>query len=257
MPRKPRVHSATSIYHVIIRGNNKQPIFEDSEDYLYFKHRLLFYKDKCDCKIYAYCLMSNHVHLLIKSGPDGISSFMKRLSNSYVYWFNNKYRRIGHLFQDRFKSEPVESESYFKVVLRYIHNNPVKAGIVSHCKDYPYSSYSEYMHTSSIADTKFALELFDRKTFSEYHSKPNNDSCLELVEKNTWQLTDSDAIVLIKNLFPSIGLSSFISLAKSIRNSCIQTLRQKGLSINQISRLTGISFSIVARAMTFPSCHTS
>ena len=114
----------------MLRGINQQQIFEDEEDNLRFLETLFKYKQQCGYEIYAYCLMGNHVHILLKEGKEDLTLVLKRIAGSYVYWYNWKYHRSGHLFQDRFKSEPVENDIYFLTVIRYIHQNPVKAGVI-------------------------------------------------------------------------------------------------------------------------------
>ena len=140
MPRNARLHSQSSIYHVMLRGINKQQIFYDEDDRDYFLETLKRYKHISDFKLYAYCLMGNHVHLLIGEGKERLSGIFKRIGSSFVYRYNLKYERSGHLFQDRFKSEPVESDRYFMTVLRYILQNPVAAGLCSTPSEYQYSS---------------------------------------------------------------------------------------------------------------------
>jgi len=129
LARRARVRSNTGIYHVMIRGINRQAIFEDDEDRIRFIDTLREYKDISKYEIYGYCLMDNHIHLLIKEIDESISLIIKRISSSYVHWYNTKYERLGHLFQERFRSEVVEDDGYFLTVLRYIHQNPVKAKI--------------------------------------------------------------------------------------------------------------------------------
>ena len=104
MPRKPREKSSTGIYHVILRGINGQVIFEDHEDFEKFLQTIIKYKDVSEYEIYAYCLMSNHVYLLIKEGKEDLGIVFRRIGARYVYWYNWKYNRRGHLFQDRYKS---------------------------------------------------------------------------------------------------------------------------------------------------------
>ena len=242
MARTRRKQSSTGIYHVMIRGNNHQLLFEEQEDYEYFLSKLEYYQNKFGCKVYAYCLMDNHVHLLMKAGKIGISNFMKRLQNAYVYWFNNKYHRVGHLFQGRFKSEPVETEKYFVTVIRYIHYNPVKAGIVTRCCDYQYSSYNEYIHHGgSITSTSLCLSITGNQGFIEFHKSAGSDECLDISSNTRWYLTDSAAIQYIKSVINSSSVSDILSMPAKIRNSLIRNFRNHGLSIHQISRLTGIS----------------
>lgn len=107
VPRQARRKSESGIYHIILRGINQQQIFEDEEDSYRFLETLSKYKEQCGYEIYAYCLMGNHIHILLKEGKENLTLVLKRIAGSYVYWYNWKYRRSGHLFQDRFKSEPV------------------------------------------------------------------------------------------------------------------------------------------------------
>ena len=153
MPRKAREGSGTGVFHVMMRGINHQNIFEDTEDYYQFINTLdrmrVRYDDEgnpcgSNCTYYAYCLMNNHFHLLIREREETVGETVKRIASSYVYYYNRKYLRDGHLFKERFRSEPVNDMAYFTTLLRYIHQNPVKAGIVEHVKDYEYSSWGEY-----------------------------------------------------------------------------------------------------------------
>lgn len=119
MPREGRKKSKTGVYHIMLRGINRQTIFEDDEDRFKFLETLRKYKDISQYRLYSYCLMDYHVHLLLRETEESISEAIKRISSSYVYWYNLKYERIVHLFQDRFKSERVENTFYFLTVLRY------------------------------------------------------------------------------------------------------------------------------------------
>ncbi len=107
--------------------------------------------------------MGNHLHLLIKEGKEILSNTMKRIGASYVYWYNWQYNRKGHLFQDRFKSEAVEDDAYFLTVLRYIHQNPQKAGLTDDIASYKWSSYKEYTSKKTIVNIDFVLSLFDKE----------------------------------------------------------------------------------------------
>ena len=103
--------SDSCIYHVMLRGINRQDIFEDEEDFLRFLAVLKECKEISGYELYAYCLMANHIHLLIRTGKEPLDLIFKRLGSRFVYWYNLKYRRTGHLFQDRYRSEPVEDDS--------------------------------------------------------------------------------------------------------------------------------------------------
>lgn len=145
MPRYPRVKGAYCTYHVIQRGVERRPIFLDDRDRLRFLDTLVRMKGKYNYKIYGYCLMGNHTHLIIDSHGSDISIIMKSVNVSYAMYFNRKYRRCGHLFQDRFKSEVVDDDRYLLELSRYIHLNPVRAGMVRNAADYTWSSYRTYI----------------------------------------------------------------------------------------------------------------
>lgn len=243
MPRQARKQSATGIYHIMLRGINRQQIFEDNEDRERFLETLENYKDLCGYKIYAYCLMGNHIHILLKEGSESLTQALKRIAGSYVYWYNWKYHRCGHLFQDRFKSEPVEDDGYFLTVLRYIHQNPVKAKMCRLAEEYPYSSMNAYLTHSVLVDTTLALSMLPDAQFIDYHREANDDKCMEMDEH--FRLTDEDAKLLILKIAKCKNAADFQQLDVAKRNVCIHKLHEKGLSIRQISRLTGISKRIV------------
>ncbi|HHY25099.1 MAG TPA: transposase, partial [Clostridiaceae bacterium] len=113
----------------MLRGINGQVIFHDNKDYEKLIQTIKEIKEISKYEVYAYCLMTNHVHLLIKERNEDLGIVFRRIGAKYVYWYNHKYKRRGYLFQDRYKSEAVESDEYLLTVLRYIHQNPVKAGI--------------------------------------------------------------------------------------------------------------------------------
>ncbi len=252
MPRSARKKSSSGIYHIVLRGINKQRIFEDDEDNRYFLEKLKTYKDISGYEIYAYCLMSNHVHLLMKEGEEPLSTAFRRIGASYVYWYNWKYSRAGHLFQDRFKSEPVEQDEYFLTVMRYIHQNPLKAGIVKEIQEYPWSSYREYSQKPVICDTKFALNMFSLepkkalRAWVKFNQEKNNDQCLEY--DNGARLNDSEAAALIKSVANVKKPGDIQTYKKQKRNEVIKLLKEKGLSIRQIERLTGVSFGVIRGA---------
>lgn len=251
MPRHARKISNTGVYHIMLRGINRQTIFEDEED----KERLLEtiqkYKEVSQYQIYAYCIMSNHIHLLIKETEDSISDSIKRISSSYVFWYNNKYKRCGHLFQERFNSEAVENDEYFLTVVRYIHQNPVKAGLVKKMSDYKWSSYNEYLDRAIIVDSGFVLNMLssNRKKalelFRNLNSKTNDDTCLEIVEKI--KVSDTE----LKECFLKFGLMNPIEirqLEKNKRDEIIKEMKSfNGVTIRQLSRVTGVSKSVIAR----------
>lgn len=248
MPRSMRKKSETGIYHVMLRGINQQVIFNDEEDCEKFLEVLRECKAISEYEIYAYCLMNNHVHILLKEGKEELGQIFKRIGVRYVYWYNWKYYRRGHLFQDRFKSEPVEDEEYLLTVLRYIHQNPLKAGIVKDICEYPYSSYKEYINNdiNNTIDKDFIFKIIDRDRFIEYNNEKSEEKCMEY-DYSDFKITDKEAMGIINKISKCETGEEFLALDNENRDKYIKKLKEKGLSIRQISRLTGVSFGIVRR----------
>ncbi|QSZ26936.1 transposase [Aceticella autotrophica] len=246
MGRQARQFSKTGLYHIVFRGICRQNIFEEDNDFIKMLKTIQELKQEMQFKIYAYCLMNNHVHLLLKEENTGdISLIMKRLLTKYAGWFNRKYSRSGALIANRYKSQPVEIDEYLSSLIRYIHQNPIRAKIVTHIDKYRWSSYPEYMNESIITDTGFILSTMDRKTFEIYH-KQEEKGYYEVNDKigKSDEYIRQRIIKLIDGKEPKeIGL-----LPKPERNKIIKQLKEEeGFSIRQIERATGISRGIIAR----------
>lgn len=252
MPRQARQKSQSGIYHIILRGINKQVIFEDDEDREIFIGYLQQYKDVANYVIYGYCLMDNHIHLLMKEGKESIGNTMKRIGVSYVSWYNRKYNRIGHLFQDRFKSEVVETDEYLLTVLRYIHQNPIKAGKKG-LFNYKWSSYIEYIDQSKFIDTGFVLGIFEEERersitfFKKYMNEQADDHCIEINEAR--RITDEEAKKIIQK-YGNVKIPTELqNMEKIKRDEIIRKIKEvDGVSTRQIARLTGISQSVISKA---------
>jgi len=144
MPRMPRVFMSYACYHVITRGNQKQIIFKDTDDFCNYLKMLKKALRENNILIYSYCLMPNHTHLLIEPKClSDMSNCMHWLNRGYTAYFNAKYEKVGHLWQGRFKSKPIIKGRYLINCANYIEENPVRAGIVSDPSDYRWSSYRE------------------------------------------------------------------------------------------------------------------
>ncbi len=144
MVRPLRVEFPGGLYHVIVRGNERKAVFRDDRDREDYLHRLAHYGQKLEFRVLAYCLMDNHVHLAIETGRARLSRIMACLQSSYTQYFNRRHRRVGHLFQGRYKAFLIEKNPYALALLRYIHENPVKAGIVATPQEYTWSSDRDY-----------------------------------------------------------------------------------------------------------------
>jgi len=265
MPRKARKLSSTNIYHVMIRGNRKQDIFLEDGDRFRFIKILKKVKQKGEYELYAYCLMSNHVHLLIKEKNEQISRVMKRINISYVNYFNQKYQQIGHLFQDRYKSEPIENENYLLAVLSYIHNNPLNAFIVKNLEEYTWSSYCLYIKELSyqdfLIDRESILSLFslDKERaidlFIQHHHQNIQwkSDIIELQEEdkkyNQSLINEREAKQYLQNYFEKYNLElSYLKEKEhqSHRNNLIRYLKlNSSLSIRGIANILGVSATTV------------
>ena len=245
MPVVPRQISEFGYYHLILRGNGKQIIFEEDADYIHFLNNLKQYSAENKIFINAYCLMANHVHLLVCDPERTLSLFMKRLAGNYAIWFNRKYQRSGHLFERRYTSIPIESESRLCTVFRYILNNPRDSGVAP-AEEYRWSSYNKYGKPLSFVDTKVLVELLG--SFEEYKAYLN---AKYEDEDPVFQYRDHDdewaKEVMRETLNIKTG-SEVQSCDRKTRNETIRKLREKGLSVRQIERLTGISKSTIQRA---------
>ena len=231
----------------MLRGINQQQIFEDSQDYDKFLRVLSDCKAISEFKLFAYCLMGNHIHLLIQEINEPIELIIKRIATRFVYWYNIKYQRIGHLFQDRFKSEPVEDDAYFLTVLRYIHQNPIKAGICKKIDDYQYSSFNEFFLKSSFIDSDVVFDIIPKDDFASFNNELSFEKCLEIEDNPLIKVTDEQAHKLIQKYSKCKNVADFQALDIKTRDKCLKKLRDSGLSIRQISRLTGVSYYIVQK----------
>lgn len=177
MPRIARTKGEYSTYHIIQRGNERKSIFISDDDKVRFLDTLKKMKEKYNFAIEAYCLMDNHVHLLLNDNGNDISKIVKSINISYVYYFNRVYKRVGHLFQDRFKSEVIEDDKYLLTVSAYIHNNPVKAGMAKSPEEYKWSSFNCFIGREKIRPDMVRVErilsIFSeskRKSMEEYYN---------------------------------------------------------------------------------------
>jgi len=242
MPRFARKLSSTKVYHIMIRGVNKQEIFKDDFDRKKFLQIVKYYKKKYNINIYSYCLMLNHVHILIKDLDDKMCKFMKQTVGLYSQFYNKKNDRVGHLFQGRYKSEEVETKEYLLNVIRYIHKNPEKANF---CKmqNYKWSSFKEYIFTEKIIDKSDILKIFHKNYKNSIalfeHFSYQEDSNIYLDIDNSSRRTDTEIKNEIQLIIP---VDNLVKLDKSTRNAAIKQIKKiEGITNSQISRILGIS----------------
>ena len=244
----------------MMRGINHQDIFEDESDYWKFLKLLRMQthpEDKqghqlpAHLTLYAYCLMSNHVHLLVREQDEGLVAPIKSIAISYAQYFNYKYEHSGQLFQDRFKSEPVNDMGYFVTLLRYIHQNPVAAGIASTVGGYTWSSWCEYDDTKicavPVCTTQHVLSRIAKDDLVGLVNDPL-PKALNILDYNNEterRISDDQARQFLMELLDGASVSALQHYGKDERNAVISRLRALGASIRQISRLTGVSEGIV------------
>lgn len=266
MARKERTKSQSGIYHVMLRGINRQNVFHDQNDFDAMLRALRDVQCKRDeegnivhrnnCTYYAYCILHNHLHLLIKEGELTISELMKRLQDRYVIIYNRKYDRVGHLFQDRFASEPVDDDDYLRQLIRYIHRNPVKAMEAARPEDYRYSSWREYLGMIKgsdpliihLCDARHIIGRFGQQELVEFvngddEAEPERkvmdmDSFRRAmpeaeVEERLLEISQSDHIEYFKQLKPDMQLAFITQLVA------------QGASIRQAARLSSLSYTTI------------
>jgi len=244
MPRTARKKSKTGIYHIILRGINRQTIFVDDEDNEKFLQTLIDCKEISGFELYGYCLMGNHAHILLKEKEENLEQIFKRIGSRYVYWYNWKYNRCGHLFQDRFKSEPVEDDGYFVAVLRYIHQNPLNAGMSTSIDNYRWSSYKAYIEKTRTIDYEFALGIINEKNYISFMSEEGKEKCLEIGNK---RLQDIELMELIEAKYNVKAIMIQSEPRTKIEQILREVLKIDGVSTRQLSRVTGISVNIIWR----------
>jgi len=262
MPRTRRKISDTGIYHIMIRGNEKKNIFLDDNDRKKFIRILYKIKlEKC-FDLFAYCIMKNHVHLIIKDNSDDISTIMKMINTSYAIYFNYKYDRVGHVFQDRFKSEVIENDRYLLCAIRYVHNNPVKANFCNNPLSYKWSSYKEYITTYKyMTDIDFPLSLYDDNKgkaislLKSFTLQDNNDKFMDIKENDfkqyklkTFKECEEYIEIYCKNCGINFNEILEMEYHKKRKKELIKTLRKSStLSVGELKDIFKVSKSTIYR----------
>jgi len=218
----------------MMRGNEKKDIFIDDQDKYKF---LKVFKEKTiqtNTIIYSYCLMKNHVHIVLKESEYGVSDFLKRICVSYAYYFNRRYRRVGHLFQDRFKSEAIEDDRYLLTVIRYVHNNPVKAKIVHKADEYKWSSVSEYIGENTFVNIEDIFssihkdKALAKKEFIRFSKDAKDDYIMDYDEEDTAQIKKTRDENIRKMYIDNKMKKKDIAMQTGVSSKTIQRVLKSG-----------------------------
>ena len=251
MPRQMRKLSDSGVYHVMLRGINRHEMFKNDIDKRKFLQVLIDCKGISGFKLYAYCVMNNHVHLLIQPEKESLQTIFRRVGARYVYWYNLRYERVGHLFQDRFRSEPITDDAYFLDALRYIINNPVKAGICNNVSEYYYSSYGDYKAAlpGTLTDTQLGLNMIGEEHLDDFLSNEVVRKFIDVAQESEIRLSDDKAQEIVRNEFKSELSGNAFSHDMISRCRYVSTLKSKGLSLRQIAMFTGLTKSEIETAI--------
>ncbi len=247
MPRRARQLAESGVYHVMLRGVNRDAIFLEDADCARFLDALAEARDASRCTVLAYCLMSNHVHLVLQTSDEPIGAVVKRLGVRYAGWFNRKYGRVGHLFQDRFKSQPVEDDAYFVTLLRYVWNNPVEAGLVEQPEQYTWSSRCLLGRASSLVDERQLRRLLPGDPpASVAPARPFVGDPEGKVGRRP-RHTDEQAAELLQRACGATSPAEYLELDAPTQRRAIRELRTRSVAYAEIAKVTGLSTTRVKR----------
>ena len=247
MARKGRQVSLTGVYHIVLRGINKKAIFDYNEDKKYFISLLSKNIAKFHGQVYAFCIMKNHAHILIKEGDKGISNLFQRVAGAYAIYYNRKYARSGPLFESRFRSKPVESMYYFFQTIRYIHQNPYHAGVVKKLEDYVWSSFSTYLGTNSKNKYNFICTeiVYKHVNMNDFLKFSHQFSRSAAIKHLTcfWpiRISDSTLYQLAQNFLAQFGESLELKTTKFLEKLVRYLVQISGTTKAQIARLLKLS----------------
>lgn len=242
MPRIAREDFTTLYFHIMVQGINKEFIFEKEKFKEKYKRLLSENLRESKVKLLSYCIMDNHVHMLsYTKNPKEMSKLMQKINTSYAIYYNKVNNRVGVVFRNRFTTQPINSRRQLYNCLIYIHNNPVKAGIVKNPNDYKYSSYGEWITGKQIIDEQCAQlvyneELKDIKKFKEMH-----------LRNEISDIDDIEEYIDYKKIIEKYKIKEDDTLEKIVKredylNDIVRELRQKSnMSIRRISEILNIN----------------
>lgn len=252
MPRKQRAISKVGLYHVMSRGNNKSKVFQE-EIYKKIIFKLMLKQErKARIELYGWCIMDNHIHIIIKSSIKKMSKAMQEINGDFARIYNYREQTTGHVFGARYKSEAIENETYLLNVIRYVHNNPVKAGIVTEPSKYGWSSYRSYLNAKMSNKEINVMEYYfnnKKDHFKKFHTLEDNEIYLDIHE-DLMELRIRKAKKILGQYLVRHGLNTSNDLRyhPDIRDTVVKDiLKSTELSIMKTCELTNLSYSCVQR----------
>lgn len=235
MPRRPRIRSKTGFYHITNRGVNRADVFLDDDDFRAFLDALNRAHEVCEFNLIAYCLMTNHFHLIVQvdEGHPIPPSLFQSLGARFCLYYHRRHRTAGAVFQGRFRSEAIESETHLLSAIRYVWNNPVAAGMCRSAGDYRWSSYGLLGREGTMVDGDFLLGLMDVDQWAAFTSEGDKRKHLEPFPK---RLPDDMAKKLVNRLCSGFELGELRAIGASAAVDFIEKCKEFGVSLAQVAR---------------------
>ncbi|MBR4474556.1 MAG: transposase [Oscillospiraceae bacterium] len=246
MPRTAREKSSVGLYHVLLRGSEGRIIFADDEDCSSFLDCLRRAGEGNSFLLYAYCLMGSHAHLLIRENAVPLNQAFKRIGASYAHYFNAKYHLSGKLFQDRFQSEAINDNAHFLDTMRFICQNPVQAGLSKTMFSYPWLGCSGVTESKKLLYSPEGMKEEKRRELVTFLRNPCEFEHLEV--HGPGRLSDERAANQLLRI-ANCPITEISAMEKPRRDSILRTAHDSGLSIRQLSRLTGLGKTVVEHAL--------
>lgn len=249
MPRKARERKPGAVYHVLMRGREKKALLKTPNDYEYFLSLLRKYREDGGPELYGFCLLPDHVHLVVREGEEPLGCYFRKLATAYACHYNLKHKRAGHVFQDRCRSVILSGPEEIFLVLSAIHTEPVRAGLCPDAGAYPYSSLGDYLNRNDypLTDTAAMKAFFPEGDFDNIPESGQLSRVMEPPEEKK-TLTDKQAEKIMKKVAHAKKLMELPVMSRKVRNAWLRRLRREGMSVTQISRFTGLGRNIVSRA---------
>lgn len=242
MARLPRRDSGTGYFHVVVRGNNREFVFELNRQKRSYDNLLRKYQTEFNMELASWCYMNNHVHLLIGGSSVDLSKYMKMVNQKFTCRYHRGHSTSGHIFQGRYYCSPIDDRVYLRCVIRYIHNNPVSAGIVKKSHEYSWSSYNDFLKTNRDKNLEKVFDLFKTiDNYIEYHKEYDFNNYSD--NKEDVQRYRSQIIERIKKKY--LIRNDISSLDKIIENSELK--RKLVLALSELSWISNKEISVITK----------